>query len=291
MSEFHQALSVAVEEDLLPLSALLHQRGVVHRIFEQGGRQVVMVNREAQVHQVQSLYDAWRAGQVHIELSRQERPAGLNAAVVPWRTAPVTLSLILLSICGFLMVYLAAPVTWISYLTFTPFRLNGDQLLFQNFDGQYWRLVTPVFLHFGWLHIVFNSLWLWDLGRRVEQVLGHFNMFMLFLVIAVVSNVSQFVFGGAGLFGGMSGVVYGLLGFSWVAPLLQPGWLIQPSSSIMLFMVGWLVACMAGVVEVLGFGAIANAAHLGGLLCGVVLGAVFGALSRAGGDKTGTAQV
>ncbi len=164
-------------------------------------------------------------------------------------------------------------------------------MLFQNFNGQYWRLVTPVFLHFGWLHIVFNSLWLWDLGRRVEQVLGHFNMFMLFLVIAVVSNVSQFEFGGAGLFGGMSGVVYGLLGFSWVAPLLQPGWQIQPSSPIMLFMVGWLVACMAGMVEVLGFGAIANAAHVGGLLCGAVLGAVFGTLSRAGGDKTGAAQV
>jgi GlpG protein len=136
------------------------------------------------------------------------------------------------------------------------------------------------------LHIVFNCLWLWDLGRRVEQVMGHFNMFMLFLVIAVVSNVSQFAFGGAGLFGGMSGVVYGLLGFSWVAPLLQPAWPIQPSRGIMLLMIGWLVACMVGMVEVLGFGAIANAAHTGGLLCGVVLGAAFGALSRTGSDKT-----
>jgi GlpG protein len=133
---------------------------------------------------------------------------------------------------------------------------------------------------------VFNSLWLWDLGGRVERVLGHFNMFMLFLVIAVVSNFSQFAFDGASLFGGMSGVVYGLLGFSWVAPLLQPLWRIQPSRSIMILMVGWLLACMVGVVEVLGFGAIANAAHVGGLLCGAVLGALFGALSRYSGDKT-----
>lgn len=48
----------------------------------------------------------------------------------------------------------------------------------------------------------------------------------------------------------------------------------------MLFMVGWLLACMLGVVEGLGFGAIANAAHLGGLLCGAVLGALFGLISR-----------
>ena len=147
-------------------------------------------------------------------------------------------------------------------------------------SGQYWRLVTPVFIHFGWLHIVFNSLWLWELGGRVERVLGHFNMFMLFLVIAVVSNFSQFGFGGAGLFGGMSGVVYGMLGFSWVAPLLQPQWAIQPSKSIMILMVGWLVVCMLGVVEVLGFGAIANAAHVGGLVCGALLGAVFGVFSK-----------
>jgi GlpG protein len=84
----------------------------------------------------------------------------------------------------------------------------------------------------------------------------------------------------------MSGVVYGLLGFSWVAPLLQPRWRIQPASTLMLFMVGWLVVCMVGLVQVLGFGAIANAAHLGGLLCGGMLGAAFGLLSRLAGDKS-----
>lgn len=291
MPEFYLALSVAIEEDLLPLSTLLRQRGVVHRIFEEGGRQVVMVQQETQVQPVQSLYNAWRAGKMEIELTRQVRPAIAIPGAFQWHEVPVTLSLVLLSICGFLIVFLPAPATWISYLTFTAFGLQSDQLVFQKFDGQYWRLVTPVFLHFGWLHIVFNSLWLWDLGARVERVLGHFNMFMLFLVIAMVSNVSQFAFGGAGLFGGMSGVVYGLLGFSWVAPLLQPAWRIQPSTPIMLFMVGWLVLCMAGMVEVLGFGAVANAAHAGGLLCGAVLGAVFGALSRVSGDKTGATRV
>ena len=48
MTEFHPALSVSVEEDLLPLSAILHQRGVVHRIFEENGKQVLMVQHAAQ---------------------------------------------------------------------------------------------------------------------------------------------------------------------------------------------------------------------------------------------------
>jgi GlpG protein len=54
----------------------------------------------------------------------------------------------------------------------------------------------------------------------------------------------------------------------------------------MLFMVGWLIVCLVGLVEVLGFGAIANAAHLGGLLCGAVLGGLFGGLSRITGERS-----
>jgi GlpG protein len=278
MSEFHTVLSVEIEEDLLPLSALLQQRGVVHRIFEKNGRQVLAVERPDQVRQVAALYRAWRAGDVRIELS----PGGARVPLGPavnWRTVPVTVGLIALSIVGFLLFYLPLLNPLLGWFTFSAFTVEQGRPVFVDGAGQYWRLVTPVFLHFGWLHIAFNSLWLWELGSRVERVMGHLNMFGLFLVIAIVSNASQYAVGGPSLFGGMSGVVYGLLGFSWVAPLLQPAWHIQPTPTIMLFMVGWLVLCLIGVVEVLGFGAIANAAHLGGLVCGALLGAVFGLLS------------
>ncbi len=285
MRDLHEALSVNVEEDLLPLSALLHQRGVAHRIFEENGRQVVVVQHAAQAQQVAALYRDWRAGKLRIELAGKAQVAQPQGTL-QWRSAPVTVALILLSIGGFLLIYLHAPMDWLAYLTFTPFQLNNGEPVFGSIDGQYWRFITPVFLHFGWLHIVFNSLWLWELGAKVERVMGSLNMALLFLVIALVSNVSQFAFGGSGIFGGMSGVVYGLLGFSWVAPLLQPRWRIQPASTLMLFMVGWLVVCMVGLVQVLGFGAIANAAHLGGLLCGGMLGAAFGLLSRLAGDKS-----
>jgi GlpG protein len=285
MRDFHTAVSVGVDEDLLPLSALLHQRGVVHRIFEENGRQVLKVERRDQVRPVAELHRAWRAGEVRIELRRGRRAVPLHSAV-NWRQAPVTLALILFSAAGFLLFYLGAPLDWLAALTFTPFKIVNGKPLFGAVEGQYWRLITPVFLHFGWLHIVFNCLWLWELGSRVERVMGQINMLLLFLVIALVSNTSQFAFGGPSLFGGMSGVVYGLLGFSWVAPLLQPRWALRPAPAIMVLMVGWLVACTLGVVEVLGFGAVANAAHLGGLLCGAALGAAFGLLSRMGGEST-----
>jgi len=277
MTDFHPALRVCVEEDLLPLSALLQRRGVVHRVFEENGQQVLAVQSPAQASEVVALYNAWRAGDVSIALSQGVAPP--LTATVSWRAVPVTTALILCSIAGFGLIYLRAPVSWLGLLTFSPFELVDGKPVFASLGGQYWRLVTPAFLHFGWLHIVFNSLWLWELGGKVERVMGHMNMFGLFLVIAIVSNGCQFAFGGPGLFGGMSGVVYGLLGFSWVAPMLQPAWRIQPSPTLMLFMVGWLVICMVGLVESLGFGAIANAAHLGGLVCGAVLGALFGMMS------------
>ncbi len=290
MQDTYRALSVPLEEDLLPLSGLLRQHGVMHRIFEEGGRQIVLVGREDQAQQVQRLYQAWRSGAMRIELANQARQGTAASARVALCDAPVTLALILLSIGGFL-IYLYAPMSWLASLSFSSSDLRANHTLVLTINDQYWRLITPAFLHFGWLHIVFNCLWLWDLGRRVEQVMGHLNMFMLFLVIALASNISQFEFGGTGLFGGMSGVVYGLLGFSWIAPQLQPAWAIQPPKAIMIFMVGWLLACMSGLVEVLGFGAIANAAHLGGLLCGGAVGAVFAGFSRLDSDKTAGPEV
>ncbi|MFK7974552.1 MAG: rhomboid family intramembrane serine protease [Halioglobus sp.] len=285
MSDTFLALEVNVAEDLLPMSALLHQRGIAHRIYEEKGQQVVMVAQADHVQQVQSLYRAWREGEVTITLKRTAKDSQSSVLYAAGlREFPITLVLLVLCIIGFALVYWRPLNTVAAWFTFLPLSgVTGTDLV-ADMQGQYWRWITPVFLHFDWLHIAFNALWLWELGRKVERVIGHFNMFMLFIAIALVSNTIQYAFGGEGIFGGMSGVVYGLLGFAWLAPLLQPRWLIQPSTPIMLFMVGWLVAGLAGVVEGVGLGSVANAAHVGGLVCGLCLGAVFGFLSRLRGD-------
>ena len=133
--------------------------------------------------------------------------------------------------------------------------------------GEIWRLVTPIFLHFGFLHIFFNMLWLRDLGSMVEARQGSLYFLMLVLAFALISNLAQYFFAG-GAFGGMSGVVYGLVGYIWIRGKLDPGSGLYLHPSTVTMMIIWFFVCMVGIMG------IANAAHAGGLLAGMGWGAI-----------------
>jgi GlpG protein len=137
-------------------------------------------------------------------------------------------------------------------------------------QGQIWRLITPIFIHFGVYHLIFDMWWLWDLGKMIERRKGTVFFIILVVVSAVISNTSQFVWSDAN-FGGMSGVVYALFGYAWMKGVLQPQQRIGVQRQVVWIMLGWLVLCMAGVLDQL-FGGVANAAHLFGLIVGVIFG-------------------
>ena len=85
---------------------------------------------------------------------------------------------------------------------------------------------------------------------------------------------------GPGLFGGMSGVVFGLLGHSLVWSRVVPARNTGLSSGIYIFMLLYLVVGFTGAIDLLGLGSLANGAHLGGLLGGLVTGAIAGFAGR-----------
>ncbi|MEM1402905.1 MAG: rhomboid family intramembrane serine protease [Pseudomonadota bacterium] len=269
-------LRAPLDADLRPLSALLYQQRILHRVVEEGGEQVVRLAQPADLERAAELMTRWQDGEIELRRTTPSPSATARASSgINLAAYPVTLALIALSMLGFFLVYLSGSVELVGLLTYNPFEWVGGRPAFVEGDGQPWRLITPVFLHFGWTHIVFNSLWCWDLGKRIEGTLGSLNMLGLFLVTAIVSNTAQDWVTGPVLFGGLSGVVYGLLGFAFVAGRLNSRWSpIAPAVPVMLFMVGWLVFCMSGLVDVLGF-SVANTAHLSGLLCGAAMGAVF----------------
>lgn len=132
---------------------------------------------------------------------------------------------------------------------------------------QIWRYVTPIFIHFNLLHILFNMSWLRTLGNAIEFVRGTRRFLALVLFIAVVSNVAQLIWSGPA-FGGMSGVDFGLIGYVWMKGKTQPKYgLALPQEQVVMSML-WMLLCIGGA-----FGPIANAAHVGGFLAGMVIGA------------------
>lgn len=151
-------------------------------------------------------------------------------------------------------------------------------------NHEWWRLLGPAFIHFSVLHIVFNLLWWGMLGAQIERTLGMSMLLLVFAVSAILSNIGQSFFsdpvGGMLLpFGGLSGVVYALMGFVWWLGWLRPQWGLSLSNSIIGFMLVWLVLGYADILWV----NMANAAHTVGLITGCAMAALLsiGAGKRA----------
>ena len=136
-------------------------------------------------------------------------------------------------------------------------------------SGQLWRLFTPIIIHFGILHIVFNMVWLYQLGSAIEQHYSIKRFAILIFIISLTSNLAQFIWSGP-LFGGMSGVVYGLLGYVWIQGKYNPFAAIGLNQNIAIMMLAWFVICWLGLV-----GNIANMAHTVGLVAGMLLGLMY----------------
>ena len=137
--------------------------------------------------------------------------------------------------------------------------------------GEVWRLFSPALIHFGVLHLIMNMLWLFDLGSMIESRQGAVRLLVLVLVIAALSNLGQY-YSRDPLFGGMSGVVYGLLGYVWMKGRYDPasGLYLHPQTVTM--MLAWFFICWTPLVEIFGNIKIANMAHGVGLATGMAWG-------------------
>lgn len=144
-------------------------------------------------------------------------------------------------------------------------------------SGQVWRLFTPMFLHFGYMHIIFNMYWLWMLGALLEIRYRPGRYLLFVLGVALVSNLAQAMMQGTN-FGGMSGVNYGLFGFLFLHGWFHPHPSFRLERQTIVYMLVWLVLCFTNV-----FGPIANWAHSAGFLAGAATGFTHAML--AGGAK------
>lgn len=144
-------------------------------------------------------------------------------------------------------------------------------------DGRLWGLVTTAFIHGSWLHLLFNMVWLYQLGRILENTLNPV-VYLVFLVCAaaVGSACEILVSGSTGI--GMSGVVYAMFGLMWAGRGGVPSWgAVATPENLRLFVL-WGLFCVAATW--LNLLHIANGAHGGGFLLGLCVGFLFFAPRR-----------
>ena len=140
-------------------------------------------------------------------------------------------------------------------------------------SGQWWRLLTCVFIHGGLLHIGFNMWCLWSLGRLAESVYGHWTFAVVYLICGLSASLTSVIWNPVVLSVGASGAIFGIAGALIASFYL--GEFSLPRAALN----GTLRSVVVFVGYNLFFGAVVartdNAAHIGGLLMGLLLGALI----------------
>ncbi|AWY38766.1 rhomboid family intramembrane serine protease [Pseudomonas putida] len=278
-------LRLPLAVDLSGFVKLLQRMQVPHRVSEEAGEQVLWVPDNIS-EDVRALYERFPAGdpeqQLDIPVAQTVRRPGFLEQV---RYAKATAVVLLLSILVGTLTQLGENFSTLHWFTFLDFRVAGEYIHFTPLatslaEGQWWRLVSPMLIHFGILHLAMNGMWYWELGRRIESRQGTINLIGLTLLFSLASNYAQYLYTGPSLFGGLSGVLYGLLGHCWIFQLLAPNAAYRLPRGVLVMMLVWLLLCMSGLVSMIGFGEIANAAHVSGLLVGCLTGLLGGLYNR-----------
>lgn len=187
--------------------------------------------------------------------------------------AHVTMAII--GVCALLFgaeIFLRAnmgPLKVLSYTTGVNSIGRFVELMKINLELRPWSFLTAAFLHGGWLHIIFNMMWMAQLGAIIERMHRGRTLLAMTILFGMGGTIAQLAIGGSAI--GMSGVVYGLFGFLWARGRFDPTYPLRLNQGVVTMMMGWFLLCF-----VLPFG-IANGAHTAGL----VLGGIWGYLSSA----------
>ncbi len=281
--ESMHVLDTELDQDLAPFSAFLWQQGVAHRIFEDGGRQVLSVENAANAEEVKRAFQDWQDGRFGLELTERQATAARWNLWHLLLTYPIVSSVVVACLLLFplSMGWLPSGRAAMEQLLFWPSTASllqrGDVSgLISAFvsEAELWRLLTPALLHFSVMHIAFNLSIFVFVGRRIEGLMGHSLMVLVILVTGLLSNIAQALWEPASVFGGLSGVCYGVVAYGWLASRRQGNHLWQLPAGLMPAMLIMLVLFSTGVTEPFGL-YVANAAHWGGLVGGLLLAAIY----------------
>lgn len=298
--------SIPQERDAQRLAAYLVTLGIDSHAEQDGDSWAIWVRDENRIEDAREALEAFRlepnssryqgaereAESIRREAERLRHAARKNVIEMrgKWKSVtaqrgPLTATIIALSILVTLLGGFGEARKGIggtvnrqlSFVSFQDYQASGGSPLASLVKGELWRVVTPVFIHLSVIHLAFNMIMFFQFGRLVESLRGTGWFALAVLLIAIISNFAQATapdtlpaaLQGSPFFGGMSGVVYGLFGYTWMKSTFDPQPQLYLSPVTVLILVGWLFLCMTPAIP-----NVANVAHIVGL----VVGAAFGYL-------------
>jgi rhomboid protease GluP len=184
------------------------------------------------------------------------------------------------------LVFLAMVVKGISFMdptaeqvlpwgaNFAPMTLNGD----------WWRLITACFLHFGIIHIAMNMFILFQVGVFTEKIFGHVRYLVLYLLAGIVGNIAGLYIHPTTVSAGASGAVFGVYGALLAFLLVQRGTVPKSSSLPIAKSAGIFLAY--NLIYGLSNAHTDMTAHVGGLISGFIVGGLLARPISASGQRT-----
>src|SRR5215472_10834835 len=216
-------------------------------------------------------HEAAQRGEESDEVKQQVMPA-------PWvRRSQSTISLTQILFGANVAVYLAMALSSGSLMEFPgSVQIFGANIGPYTLTGEWWRLATYMFLHGGILHIAFNMWCLWDLGALAESLYGRWNYGAIYFATGIAGGLGSIIWNPRTFTVGASGAIFGLAGAliasfylgEFSLPRVAIGGTLR---SLLVFAVFNLF--LGGFFG--GGGGIDNACHIGGLVSGLILGALI----------------
>ncbi|MEP0072086.1 MAG: rhomboid family intramembrane serine protease [Marinomonas sp.] len=270
-------------EDPKALTQALWHHKIAHQVIFNEGHNELWLRDPRQLPALEKILTLWKDNPTELDYTKVEKgnlTQSNTSLFAQFKRTPVTIVLLLATLLVAVLTELGGNIETVGLFTISAFDVINGQIYFNNLSeifvrNEYWRLFSPALLHFSVLHLVFNTLWVWDIGRKLERLLGSVVWAVGVFIVAVLSNILQYEISGYPLFGGLSGVVYGLIGFAWLLPILKTSFPTMISKQLMVFFIVWLGIGYTPFPEMIGLGSIANTAHSIGLLVGLGLCLVY----------------
>lgn len=219
-----------------------------------------------------------------IEQERQHK-ASLPTTWQMAQMFPVTATLVAINVAVYLLCSVDSLKTGLgSPMDFNPMRLLhwGADYGPLTLDGQYWRILTSMFVHGGLIHVGANMWCFWDFGRITERIYGRWRYLGIYLITGLASSVASLAMHPYSVSVGASGAIFGAVG-ALVFPFYRKRLVLPPPvmktmmrSLITFIVINLLIGTAIPVID--------NAAHVGGLLMGLLLGAIITHFAITGAD-------